>query len=371
MLAPLTLPPNLSEIIPGAKSRNLASSVAKKRGASVRIGVIGSWRSDTEDWKFEGTQDAFQSACRAIGKELARTRQRLIVGGESPRSADFQVVTGFLEIVGSARPGAPLIEVLEPNNDRRSYRSHATAHPGVFGFHLNPQSRWTETLMFTVREADSVIIVGGMGASYRAGLAAIVARKHLAPVGCFGGAASALSRDLRAIATPETVQDLLALNGPWEEGMIETVLRRAGIRRRPRIMLVHGHSSDRYELQSWLQNRDFCELVVMQQEFGDSRAFVEKFEQSALISDGAIILATPDDFAAASGGAAAGRARQNVWLEAGWFWGRLGRNRILLLLKGELEIPSDLAGVEYYAYRQAPSERGEELKIFAERLIGL
>jgi len=43
----------------------------------------------------------------------------------------------------------------------------------------------------------------------------------------------------------------------------------------------------------------------------------------------------------------ANQARQNVILELGYFIGRLGRNRVAALKKGNLEIPSDILGVVY------------------------
>ena len=33
---------------------------------------------------------------------------------------------------------------------------------------------------------------------------------------------------------------------------------------------------------------------------------------------------------------------KTFWLEAGWFWGRLGRENLLVLSRGEIEFPSDL-----------------------------
>lgn len=39
------------------------------------------------------------------------------------------------------------------------------------------------------------------------------------------------------------------------------------------------------------------------------------------------------------------RARQNVIFELGFFIGRLGRQRVCALHKGDVEIPSDFAGV--------------------------
>ena len=41
------------------------------------------------------------------------------------------------------------------------------------------------------------------------------------------------------------------------------------------------------------------------------------------------------------------RARQNVTREMFWFAGRLGRDRVCALRKGDVEMPSDFAGVGY------------------------
>ncbi len=41
------------------------------------------------------------------------------------------------------------------------------------------------------------------------------------------------------------------------------------------------------------------------------------------------------------------RARQNVVFELGYFMGKLGRERVCPLFKGEIEKPSDIDGVIY------------------------
>jgi predicted nucleotide-binding protein len=48
--------------------------------------------------------------------------------------------------------------------------------------------------------------------------------------------------------------------------------------------------------------------------------------------------------------AVAPRARENVWVEVGWFWGYRGRSKLPLLTKGAVTIPSDLGNVEHYPY---------------------
>ncbi len=338
----------------------------------MRVGIVGSWRPGPGEWALQGSHQEFADACKALGRELARRGLTIIVGGESPSTADVHVVEGILEIVRGTIPANPVVEVLRPHDDETSYRAAAGANPGVFGFHSLTQQRWTEAHLLTVREADCVFAIAGMKGTYHAGLAAIVARKPLVPIASFGGAAARLVRDLSGIERAEGIEtrDLLALSAPWTPAILDTALRRAGIGRVPQIMLVHGHGQDRYEIQSWLQQRSsLCRVLVMQDEFGDGRSLPEKFERLARTADGAIALATPDDLGgAAGGGPPRSRARQNVWLEVGWFWGRLERRNLFLLCKGDLEIPSDMQGVEYYRYISGPSEAAEDIRTFLERL---
>ena len=121
-------------------------------------------------------------------------------------------------------------------------------------------------------------------------------------------------------------------------------------------------------VKDWLRDRARVgEIVVMQQEFGAGRTLPEKFEQLAAQVDVAIAVATPDDVGGLSASDASAyrkRARQNVWLEVGWFWGRLGRDRIFVLSRGEIELPSDLSGIEFYQYDEDPTERAEKLRDF-------
>ena len=41
------------------------------------------------------------------------------------------------------------------------------------------------------------------------------------------------------------------------------------------------------------------------------------------------------------------RARQNVVLETGYFMGKLGRDRVIMLTDDGVELPSDLSGMVY------------------------
>jgi hypothetical protein len=56
------------------------------------------------------------------------------------------------------------------------------------------------------------------------------------------------------------------------------------------------------------------------------------------------------------------RARQNVILELGWFMAKLGRRRVAILYKGELEIPSDILGIVYHQFSNSIKEVGEDIR---------
>ncbi len=77
------------------------------------------------------------------------------------------------------------------------------------------------------------------------------------------------------------------------------------------------------------------------------------------------MLLTPDDIGAPKDTPTNGqaRARQNVILELGYFCGALGRNRVCVLYKEGVEIPSDYLGV---VYTQLDSADGWHLKLAKE-----
>ena len=90
------------------------------------------------------------------------------------------------------------------------------------------------------------------------------------------------------------------------------------------------------------------EAIVLKEQPNQGRTTIEKFEDSAKEVGFAVVLLTPDDLGGAvSQTDSSLRGRQNVIFELGCFAGALGRGRVCLLRKGEVEIPSDLFGVVY------------------------
>jgi len=88
--------------------------------------------------------------------------------------------------------------------------------------------------------------------------------------------------------------------------------------------------------------------VILQEQPNEGRTIIEKFEYHA-DTQFAVALLTPDDAGSLQGDKnnLSPRARQNVIFELGFFIGRLGREGVCALTKGDVEIPSDYAGVVY------------------------
>ena len=156
------------------------------------------------------------------------------------------------------------------------------------------------------------------------------------------------------------------LQEPFSDVVLKKALQAAWIEGAPKLMIIHGRSPDRDIFKEYLL-KHVGRVIVLVDEFANTEPTPLKFERYASSVDGAIALLTPDDIGglAADPAAAAPRARENVWVEVGWFWGHRSRSKLLLLRKGAVTIPSDLAGVENYEYMSGPEDPAVEPRIQA------
>jgi predicted nucleotide-binding protein len=118
-----------------------------------------------------------------------------------------------------------------------------------------------------------------------------------------------------------------------------------------RVFIVHGHDGEARETVARFMEQLGFEVVILHEQANRGRTIIEKFEEHADVGF-AIVLLTPDDVGSASGGASQPRARQNVVMELGYFLGKLGRERVVALKRGEVELPSDILGVVYTPFDQ-------------------
>lgn len=120
------------------------------------------------------------------------------------------------------------------------------------------------------------------------------------------------------------------------------------------IFIVHGRDEGSKNTVARLLERLDLKPVILSGIPARGRTIIEKFEQNSQVGY-AIVLLTPDDAGALKEDREplAPRARQNVIFELGFFIGRLGRERVCALTKGDVEIPSDYAGVEYIKFGES------------------
>ncbi|PRA85917.1 hypothetical protein CQ054_10640 [Ochrobactrum sp. MYb29] len=115
-----------------------------------------------------------------------------------------------------------------------------------------------------------------------------------------------------------------------------------------KIFIVHGHDDGALNGLARFLEKLKLEVIILKEQPNQGRTIIEKYEASASEVGFAVVLLTPDDIgASASAASPSQRARQNVIFELGYFAGKLGRGRVCLLRKGDVEIPSDLFGVVY------------------------
>lgn len=115
------------------------------------------------------------------------------------------------------------------------------------------------------------------------------------------------------------------------------------------VFVVHGRDEAAKETVARVIQRAGLKPVILHEQPNNGKTIIEKFEKYGAAAGFAVVIATPDDV----GGLATPdpelrpRARQNVIGEMFWFAGRLGREKVCALVKGQVEMPSDFAGVVY------------------------
>ena len=117
------------------------------------------------------------------------------------------------------------------------------------------------------------------------------------------------------------------------------------------IFIVHGRNSERKEtVARFLRNLTDIEPIIFHEQASGGATLIEKLEKYGPTAGFAVVLATGDDIgrvATADVDADRPRARQNVILELGYFFGVLGREKVVLLYDPGVEIPSDIDGLVY------------------------
>ena len=131
-----------------------------------------------------------------------------------------------------------------------------------------------------------------------------------------------------------------------------------------KIFIVHGHdNSVKIETARFIEKLGF-EPIILHEQVSSGKTIIEKIEKYSNVGFG-IVLYTPCDLGAKKGQESSlmNRARQNVVFEHGFLIGKIGRENVTALVKGNVETPNDISGVVYISMEEDwKLELAKELK---------
>ena len=116
-----------------------------------------------------------------------------------------------------------------------------------------------------------------------------------------------------------------------------------------RVFIVHGHdNAAKQEMARTLENAGF-EAIILHEQADTGLTIIEKIERYTDVNY-AVVLYTECDLGRSKKDPVEkekNRARQNVVFEHGYLIGKLGRDHVSALVKGNVETPGDISGVVY------------------------
>jgi predicted nucleotide-binding protein len=132
-----------------------------------------------------------------------------------------------------------------------------------------------------------------------------------------------------------------------------------------RIFIVHGRNNELKETAARFIEKLGLIPIILHEQTNKGKTIIEKFEDYSDVGF-AIVLMTPDDigYLLEDENNKKQRARQNVVFELGYFIGKLGRTKVAAIVKGNIEVPTDINGVVYIGV-----DNGETWKILLAKEI--
>jgi predicted nucleotide-binding protein len=151
-----------------------------------------------------------------------------------------------------------------------------------------------------------------------------------------------------------------------------------------KVFIAHGRDYKPVKELKMMLIKFGLKPIVLREQPSGSRTVVEKLEKYSKNVNYAFVILTPDDgsfnfntlqkiveeseaqalsrkekddlFLKLFGDMVAKVARQNVILEFGYFIGKLGRDHVCCLYKGDVQLPSDMHGIVYVPFKKSVKE---------------
>lgn len=119
------------------------------------------------------------------------------------------------------------------------------------------------------------------------------------------------------------------------------------------VFITHGRSDDWRKVQAYIEKDVELATIELAQQPNVGQTIIEKLERGGSLCNSAVIVMTGDDFAEDQI-----RVRENVMHEIGYFHGRFGRDRVILLHEEGVNVPTNLAGIAYVPFPKGTIEVG-------------
>ena len=163
--------------------------------------------------------------------------------------------------------------------------------------------------------------------------------------------------DERALA-----QRIFETGAPAKPGAPKAAAAAVPAQNDDRVFVVYGHDTGSRDALELMLLRMNLKPVILSNMAPEGKTIIEALMANANVKY-AVILLTPDDegHRANHPDEKKSRARQNVVLELGMFLTALGRERVAILHKGNLELPSDINGLIYIPFQNSVQEAKNKL----------
>lgn len=114
------------------------------------------------------------------------------------------------------------------------------------------------------------------------------------------------------------------------------------------VFIVHGHDDLAKTKAARFVEKLGLKPIILHEQTSSGKTIIEKIEEYTNVGFG-IVLYTPCDSGCKKGEEKnfKNRARQNVVFEHGYLIGKIGRQNVCALVKGDIEVPNDISGVVY------------------------
>lgn len=113
------------------------------------------------------------------------------------------------------------------------------------------------------------------------------------------------------------------------------------------VFIVHGHNTSVLHEVARTIEKLKLRPIILHEQANEGKTLIEKFETHSAVGFAIVLLTDDDEGKAKTEIETKKRARQNVVLELGYFYAKLGRKKVIPLYSEGVDLPSDIHGLVY------------------------